>query len=48
MLQNRYVAEKIIDLKNNLFFLKLNWPFWRITEHRDLAALNHALKLEFL
>jgi hypothetical protein len=32
-----------------LFFnSKMNWPFWRITEHRDLAALKHALDLEFL
>jgi eyes absent homolog 1 len=27
---------------------QMNWPFWRISEHRDLAALQHALELEFL
>ena len=27
---------------------QMNWPFWRINEHRDLAALQHALDLEFL
>lgn len=27
---------------------QMNWPFWRINEHRDLAALQHALELEFL
>ena len=27
---------------------QLNWPFWRVTEHRDLAALQHALDLDFL
>lgn len=27
---------------------QMGWPFWPIKEHRDLAALNHALDLEFL
>jgi eyes absent family protein 1 len=27
---------------------QMNWPFWRVNEHRDLSALHHALDLEFL
>jgi EYA(Eyes Absent) family protein len=27
---------------------QLNWPFWPVSEHRDLAALQHALELDFL
>ena len=28
--------------------LQLNWPFWRVTTHSDLAALHHALDLGYL
>ncbi|KAF6029913.1 EYA4 [Bugula neritina] len=27
---------------------QLNWPFWRVTTHSDLAALHHALDLGYL
>ncbi|XP_067937441.1 eyes absent homolog 2-like isoform X2 [Watersipora subatra] len=27
---------------------QLNWPFWRVATHSDLAALHHALDLEYL
>ena len=27
---------------------QMGWPFWPIKEHRDLAALHHALDMEFL
>jgi len=27
---------------------QMNWPFWRISNHSDLAALHHALDLDFL
>lgn len=27
---------------------QMNWPFWRISNHSDIAALHHALDLEFL
>ncbi|XP_036368461.1 eyes absent homolog 1 isoform X8 [Octopus sinensis] len=27
---------------------QMNWPFWRISNHSDLAALHHALELSYL
>ncbi|KAK0045478.1 eyes absent 4, partial [Biomphalaria pfeifferi] len=27
---------------------QMNWPFWRISNHSDLAALHHALDLNYL
>lgn len=27
---------------------QMNWPFWRISNHSDLAALHHALDLGYL
>ncbi|XP_070194885.1 eyes absent homolog 1-like [Littorina saxatilis] len=27
---------------------QMNWPFWRISNHSDLAALHHALDLKYL
>ncbi|KAK3091299.1 hypothetical protein FSP39_018755, partial [Pinctada imbricata] len=27
---------------------QMNWPFWRVTNHSDLAALHHALELSYL
>ncbi|XP_025111355.1 eyes absent homolog 1-like [Pomacea canaliculata] len=27
---------------------QMNWPFWRISNHSDLAALHHALDLSYL
>ncbi|KAL8572503.1 hypothetical protein ACOMHN_019542 [Nucella lapillus] len=27
---------------------QMNWPFWRISSHSDLAALHHALDLNYL
>ncbi|BFY99590.1 hypothetical protein BsWGS_02631 [Bradybaena similaris] len=27
---------------------QMNWPFWRIANHSDLAALHHALDLSYL
>lgn len=27
---------------------QMNWPFWRISTHSDLAALHHALDLNYL
>jgi hypothetical protein len=26
----------------------MNFPFWRVTSHNDLAALNNALDLQFI
>ena len=28
--------------------LQMTWPFWRISNHSDLAALHHALDLGYL
>ena len=28
--------------------LQMSWPFWRITNHSDMAALHHALDLGYL
>ncbi|XP_064607273.1 eyes absent homolog 1-like isoform X2 [Liolophura sinensis] len=27
---------------------QMNWPFWRVSNHSDLAALHHALDLNYL
>ena len=27
---------------------QMTWPFWRVTNHSDLAALHHALELNYL
>ena len=27
---------------------QMTWPFWRISNHSDLAALHHALELNYL
>ena len=27
---------------------QMTWPFWRVTNHSDLAALHHALDLGYL
>jgi hypothetical protein len=27
---------------------QMTWPFWRISNHSDLAALHHALELSYL
>ena len=31
-----------------VLLLQMNWPFWRISNHSDLAALHHALDLSYL
>jgi len=48
--RHRFVAADLPNEGINAVrvLLQMNWPFWRISNHSDLAALHHALDLNYL
>ena len=45
---NVYAVSKLCFIKRFCAVLQMSWPFWRITNHSDMAALHHALDLGYL